>query len=161
MDYHVDRALQMVEQLGETLALARKELSDSIDANGNLADETAVLEATVTDKVLNVVKILDPDSPIDAPNLAGALERLRVLATKVVRELQATRDLETVVARTAPWSAMLTELYLQAPEFAGQISRRLANRLGYHCPQCWVRKGWAHGDLAVISDRDMGEDGLS
>jgi hypothetical protein len=55
---------------------------------------------------------------------------------------------------------MLTELHLQAPEFASEVSRRLANRLGAHCPQCWFEKGWAHGELAIISDRDMGKDGL-
>lgn len=150
----------MVEQLGEALALARKELSDSIEANESLTADSATTKAATISKIVDVVRILDPDFLVDVSDLARALEHLRGSATKVVRELQATRDLEAVVARTAPWSAMLTELYLQAPRFAEEVSRRLANRLGYHCPQCWVRKGWAHGDLAVISDRDMGEDGL-
>ena len=155
-----DKVLQTVDQLTNELIALRAEVVRGLADYQHLIEYNAAHDAATIAKVLATVLVLDPSTTPEAATVPQALELLRISATKFARELQQVRDREAAVVRTAPWSLMLTELHLQAPEFGAEVSRRLANRLGAHCPQCWFEKGWAHGELAIISDRDMGKDGL-
>jgi len=155
-----DKALQTVDQLTNELISLREEMVRALAERQQMREGAAEHDDMIISKVLAAVLVLDPTTTSEAATVSQALELLRISAGKSARELQQVRDRESAVAKTAPWSLMLTELHLQAPEFASEVSRRLANRLGAHCPQCWFEKKWAHGELAVISDRDMGKDGL-
>ncbi len=158
--HQADKALQTVDQLTNELISLRAEVVQGLADYQQLKEETDARDYALTTRILAVLSVLDPDQTHEAVSTTQAIELLRTSVTRLARELQQVRDREAAVVRTAPWSLMLTELHLQAPEFAAEVSRRLANRLGAHCPQCWFEKGWAHGELAIISDRDMGKDGL-
>ncbi len=158
--HQADKALQTVDQLTNELISLRAEVVQGLADYQQLKEETDARDYALTTRILAVLSVLDPDQTHEAVSTTQAIELLRTSVTRLARELQQVRDREAAVVKTAPWSLMLTELHLQAPEFAAEVSRRLANRLGAHCPQCWFAKGWAHGDLDVISDRDMGKDGL-